>query len=155
MPEFRDVTAENVRAICELQIAPHQKGLVSPAAYTLAESAFEAGAHVRAIYDGAKLAGLLALIDTRQPCGDREIRRDAAYLWRLLIAEAHQGKGHGGAAIAEALRVARDWGFDKLTLSVANRPDAAVPFYQRHGFRLTGRGLYGGEEREMLRDLAV
>ncbi len=60
---LREVDAANVRAVCELELAPGQRTYVAPAAYTLAEGQHEAGAWVRAIYNGDEVVGLLALVD--------------------------------------------------------------------------------------------
>jgi diamine N-acetyltransferase len=53
------VTRENVRAICELQVAENQRRLVAPAAYTVAEGHYEPGAMLRAIYEGERPVGVL------------------------------------------------------------------------------------------------
>jgi diamine N-acetyltransferase len=47
---LRPVTRENVRAVCELELADHQARLVAPAAFTVAEGHYEPGALLRAVY---------------------------------------------------------------------------------------------------------
>ncbi|MEM0943225.1 MAG: GNAT family N-acetyltransferase [Pseudomonadota bacterium] len=153
MVVFHEVDGHNVRAVCELRVAPGQEGLVSPAAYTLAEAQFEPGAWLRAIYACDRPVGLVAMIDPRAPSDDTEIRTDAAFLWRLMVAEGHQGKGFGSAALSIAAWTARDWGFSRITLTVSPEAGSAQPFYRRHGFELTGRVLFDGTELEMLREL--
>lgn len=155
MVEFRKVTYDDVRPLCRVQVAEAQQHMVSPNAFTLGEMNFEPGALVQGIWEGDAPVGLLAIVDVRikvDMAGDRP-RPDAAYLWRLMVGEGHQGKGYGSAAIAEAVRIAGNWGFDSLTLTVADAPDSALGFYVAHGFALTGRTLWG-DELEMYRPVA-
>lgn len=154
-PELREITGDTVRAVCDLCVAKGQEGLVSPAAYTLAEAAFEPGAWVRAIWLGDRPVGLIAMIDPAPyPLEDRsEIPRDAAYLWRLMVAEGVQKQGLGSFALRQAIRQAAAWGYPCVTLTVADEPGSAMPFYEAHGFRRTGRLLWG-DEVEMRRDPA-
>ncbi|MEM8790310.1 MAG: GNAT family N-acetyltransferase [Pseudomonadota bacterium] len=147
MLEFRKVTMDDVRPLCRLHVPETQQKLVSPNAYTLAEMQFEPGAYVRGMWVGEQPVGLLGMLDMRAFDGieDEELLRDAAYLWRLMVGDGHQGKGYGGQAIEVAKATAGEWGFDRLSVTVLDDPEAAVPFYERHGFRLTGRTLFGSE----------
>ncbi|MEM7508596.1 MAG: GNAT family N-acetyltransferase [Pseudomonadota bacterium] len=154
-PELREITADTVVAVCNLRVAKDQQGLVSPAAHTLAEAAYEPDAWLRAIWLGDRPAGLIAMVDPARCPADRwtEIQRDAAYIWRLMVAEGAQGQGLGSFAIREAIRRAAEWGYASVTLTAAEAPNSAVPFYEKHGFRRTGRILWG-DEPEMRRDPA-
>lgn len=150
MLSFRPVEKAHVRPLAALQVADNQVDLVSPNAITMAQAPFEPGALVRGIWDSDRPVGLIAMIDTRQiPASESvEWSRDQAYLWRLMVAGAEQGKGIGNAAIAEAKRTAHAWGLKALNLTTANDPRSAQPFYERHGFVLTGRQFDG--ELEMV-----
>lgn len=59
MVSLRPVTRENVRAVCELELADHQARLVAPASFTVAEGHYEPGALLRAVYAGDEPAGVL------------------------------------------------------------------------------------------------
>ena len=145
MVEFREITRDNLGAVCRLRVAPEQDDLVSPNVMTMAEVPFEPGAWVRALWLGEEPVGLLAMLrpSAYPEDEDIEIRRDAAYVWRLMVAEDFQGRGFGKAALDEARRMALSWGYKGMTLTVGQAPHSAIPFYQRYGFEKTGRVLWG------------
>ncbi|MEM9138936.1 MAG: GNAT family N-acetyltransferase, partial [Pseudomonadota bacterium] len=60
-------------------------------------------------------------------------------LWRLMVDGRYQGQGIGGQAMEFAARISRAWGYGAVTLGVADDPRSARPFYERHGYRMTGR----------------
>ena len=135
---LREVDAANVRAVCELELAPGQRTYVAPAAYTLAEGQHEAGAWVRAIYNGDEVVGLLALVaDT-----------DAASYWlaRLMIGAQHQHRGFGRAAIALLVDHVRSLpGATELGTSCVPGPASPKSFYLGLGFEPTGEVSHGEE----------
>lgn len=150
--EFRDITRDDLKAVCDLVVAPEQADLVTSNVMTMAEAQFEAGALVRAIWKNEEVVGLLAML---MPSAYTEeeivIRRDTAYIWRLMIGSSFQGQGFGGLALEEAKRTAVDWGYTGVSLSVGGKPHSAIPFYRKHSFELTGRMLWGDEnELEMI-----
>jgi diamine N-acetyltransferase len=156
MLEKRAVTRDHVGALIGLDVLPGQRDLVSPNVRTLAQAAYEPGAYVWGLWDaaadGAAPVGLMAMVHPREyPFHEPGDDREAADLWRLMIAAGYQGRGFGRAAVALALAVARDWGCPRLTLGVADAPQAAQGFYERLGFRWTGQVADG--ERTMTRDV--
>lgn len=144
MIEFREVTRDTLQAVCALRVSPEQTGYVSSNVMTMAEAQFEVGALVRALWSGDKPVGLMAMMRPSVYPEDEDIviRRDAAYLWRLMIDQEFQGRGYGLMALAEAKRISIDWGYDAMTLTVGDGPHSAKPFYERHGFIPTGRILW-------------
>ena len=64
---------------------------------------------------------------------------DAAYLWRLMIGAAHQGRGCGRAALDLAIGQGRDWGLPRIALSVVQADNSAIAIYEAAGFRRTGK----------------
>jgi diamine N-acetyltransferase len=140
----RDIHRDHVMALIELQVRSDQRHLVAANVMTLAEAPYETGSSVWGLWDEEVPVGLLAMVHPEQflwhdPGDDRE----AAYLWRLMIDQRYQGRGYGRAAIAEALDQARDWHCPRLAASVANVPDSNIGFYERLGFRRTGRIVEG------------
>jgi diamine N-acetyltransferase len=150
--EHRPVTRDTFRTLMALSVHPDQRDLVSSNMKTFAEAPFETGAHVWGLWDRETPVGLMAMVDPREYAhfqdGDD---REAAYLWRLMIAEGFQGRGYGAAAIAIALQVARDWGCPRLTSSVVDVPHSNLGFYERLGFRWTGR--YEEGEKVIMRQV--
>lgn len=155
MIELREITRDDVCRFCALHVAPDQMDLVSPNAVTLAEAAYEPDPWIRGIWQGGAPVGLIAMKTPKSYPADEDIiiARDAAYIWRLMVGQGMQGRGIGSAAIEAAVDQARAWGFDAVTLTAADAPNSAIPFYERHGFRRTGRVLWEGEP-EMRRALA-
>ncbi|MEM1160251.1 MAG: GNAT family N-acetyltransferase [Pseudomonadota bacterium] len=131
--------------------------LVSPAAYTVAEAAHQPGGHVWGGWAGDTLVGLFGMIDVRVPDPgdddpDPDPPEDTVYFWRLMVDARHQGNGYGIAMMAEAERIARHWGFGNMSLTAIDRPGGTIPFYEKLGFRRTGRVLWDGEH-ELIRAL--
>ena len=153
MVDLREVTRDDLKAVCELVVAPEQSDLVTPNVMTMAEARFEPGALVRALWQEEKVVGLLAMLrpSVYPEEEDIVIRRDAAYVWRLMVGGSFQGQGLGTFALDEAKRTAMEWGYRGMTLTVASKPHSAIPFYERYGFVLTGRMLWEDEnELEMI-----
>ena len=154
MVEFRTIGREDLEAVCALAVAPEQAGLVTPNVMTMAEAQFECGALVRAMWRDGKPVGLLAMLRPSAYPAEQDItiRRDLAYVWRLMVGKDFQGQGLGFAAMEEAKRTATEWGYPGLSLTVGSTPHSAIPFYERCGFRLTGRKLWNDDnELEMIR----
>ncbi len=120
-----------------------QRSFVATNAKSIAEAHFHPEAWFRAIYANDEPVGFLMLHDESLHPTPRQ--RGLYYLWRLMVAEAHQGKGHGLQAI------------ELLIDHVRTRPDAAEllttcipgkgspePFYIKAGFQPTGK-LHDGE----------
>lgn len=150
MTEFRPIGHETVDKIIALTVADGQEGRVSPAVKTLAQAPYEPGAHLLGLWDGDTPVGLLALVDTANGWPGHPFHRPGAvYLWRLLIDGRHQGRGHGRAAVAHALGLARVWGYGEVSLTYADLPKPAGPFYTALGFAPTGRRIQ--DEIELVR----
>ena len=153
MLEKRAVTRDHLWPLIGLSVRHDQQDLVSSNMKTFAEAPFEPGSRVWGLWVDATPVGLMAMVDPREyPFFNEEDDREAAYLWRLMFAVGHQGKGYGRAAIAMALAVARDWGCPRLTSGVADVPHSNMGFYERLGFRWTGRFEQG--EKVITRDVS-
>jgi diamine N-acetyltransferase len=135
-PRLERVTRENVRAACDLRLRPEQEHLVAPVACSLADAYVAPDiAWPRLIYDGDQLIGfIMGAFDPQNPDDLYH-----AYLWRLTISADHQGGGYGRFAVAALCREALRRGLPKLTVSYHPGENGPVGFYQRLGFRPTGR----------------
>ncbi len=151
--ELRGVTKEHLRALFNLKVRDDQQGLVAPNEITLAQAAHEGeGIYVWGLWDGGTLVGLMALIHPGEYDDlDEGDDPEAACVWRLVIGADHQGKGYGVAALEAASQQARAWGLPKIVLTVVDRADSAMAFYEKAGFRRTGRIVE--EEIELIRTL--
>ena len=153
LAHFRDVNRDDLEAVCNLAVAPEQAGSVTPNVMTMAEAQFEPGAVVRALWLETEPVGLLAMMRPSAYPEDEDIviRRNLAYIWRLMIGAQFQGQGYGACALDEAKRIAKTWNYPGLSLTVADKPNSALPFYEGFGFVPTGRKLWGdSNELEMI-----
>ena len=118
---------------------------VAPAAETVEDARDEPAAHLFGLWDGETPVGLLALVDWREDPGPED-DLEAAYLWRLLIAPEHEGRGHGRAAVRAAMDWARARGLRWLVLTTVPGNARARRLYERAGLRETGRMVDGEVE---------
>jgi len=133
---LRPVTDANVDRLLELAVAPDQQGLVAPVARSLAQASVRAAGRPLAIYDGDQPVGLLLLWDERR---DPHEPADQLYVWRLMIDADQQRKGYGARTMRWVIDEARRLGVASVGLSHQMLPGHAGPFYEKLGFRYTGR----------------
>jgi SAM-dependent methyltransferase len=132
---LREIDKDNVRAVCDLRLAPDQETYVAPSAFTVAEGMLDPHAWVRAIYADEDVVGVLALIK------DREVK-----LVRFMIGAQHQGQGLGAVALrllVDHVRTLPD--VRELFTSCVPGPDSPADFYRAQGFEDTGRTDHGDD----------
>lgn len=132
---LRSVTRVNVRALCELRLAPDQYELVAPAAFTIAEGHYEPGALLRAVYADGEPVGIL-LVETEGP---------VPFLVRFMITEDRQRSGIGRPAVDLLAQELREAGWTDLEVSFMPVAGGAEAFWRRCGCTDTGRRNYEGE----------
>jgi diamine N-acetyltransferase len=130
---LRAVSRENVRAVCDLELAAHQSALVAPAAFTVAEGHYEPGALLRAIYVDGEPAGVLLV----------EVETGTPYLVRFMVDARRQGRGAGREAVALLCGELREAGWTALETSFQPVEGGAEGFWRRCGFEDTGRTRHG------------
>ena len=139
MVSLREVTGETVRDICRLSntLTPPQNHMVAPNAVSIAEAHFEPHAWFRAIYADETPVGFIMLYDAPE---------DPVYfLWRLMVAAPHQGKGFGRKAVEMLIeRVRTRPGATELLVSCHEGDDGPEGFYRKLGFRRNGK-MYDDE----------
>ncbi|HEU5295634.1 MAG TPA: GNAT family N-acetyltransferase [Burkholderiaceae bacterium] len=143
---LRTVTDANVDQLIKLAVTPEQQELVAPVATSLAQASVLPPGRPLAIYDGDEAVGLLLLWDARR---DPDEPSDQLWIWRLLIDAKHQRKGYGARTIRWVIDEARRLGVPTVGLSHRMLPGHAGPFYEKLGFRYTGKVKH--EEHVMAR----
>lgn len=131
--ELREITAETVRAVCRLQVAPQQRRFVAENAVSLAEALFEPRAWYRAVTADGVLVGFVMLFHDDA----------AAYysLWRLMIADGFQGLGFGRAAVDLVVDHVRSLpNASELMVGYVPGEEGPERFYATLGFEPTGEG---------------
>ena len=142
---LREITAANRTAVEALTVTAVQADYVTGVAESLFEAAETPDARpwYRAVYHDDTPVGFVMISD-----GITAVNPDYLgpyFLWRLLIDQGHQGRGHGSAALAlvvEHVRTRPD--ARVLITSVGQGPASPVDFYVRRGFRATGE-VHQGE----------
>jgi diamine N-acetyltransferase len=126
--ELREITADTVRTICELEVAEDQRTFVAPNAVSIAEAHFEPQHWMRAIYADGRPAGFVLAWEPGE----------TAFLWRFMIAQADQGKGIGRRAMELVIEHWRQAGAKHAKTSVVPGNAGATALYEAVGFALTG-----------------
>ncbi len=128
---LQEVTEKTVWPIMKLQVAEDQRMFVAPNANSIAEAYFSNEAWFRAIYAGDEPVGFLMLYaDEKKP---------EYFLWRLMIAADHQGKGYGYKAMELLIDHVRTLpGANELLTSYVPGEGDPSRFYYKLGFVETG-----------------
>lgn len=134
---LREITADTVRAICELEPHEAQSGFVAPNAVSIAQAHFNPAAVFRAIYADAEPVGFIMW----RPGDDRA----SCFLWRFMIDGRHQGRGYGREAIALWLKSLPPQGYRLAQTSYVPGEGGPHGFYLAQGFVDTGETRANGE----------
>lgn len=122
------VTALNWKECCDLAVAPEQVGFLPSNLYSIAESQFYSEACPLAIYNGADHLVGFALYGVDVESGKWKI-------FRLMIDCAHQGKGHGTAAMREMItRITNERDCDEILVAYQENNAVARRLYRGLGF---------------------
>jgi diamine N-acetyltransferase len=128
---LREVSANTVKDICALSVAPGQERFVAPNAVSIAEAYFCKNAWFRAIYAEETPVGFLMLYDDPQ--------KGEYHLWRFMVAENHQGKGYARRAMELLIEHVRERPMaEELLLSYVPGEGSPEGFYRGLGFEPTG-----------------
>ena len=134
-----EITGETVVEICELSdtLPEQQRKMVAPNAQSIAQAHFEEKTWFRAIYADERLVGFIMLYDDPE--------EPKYFLWRLMVARPHQGKGYGRSAVEQLVAYVRNRpGAVELLTSYVPIEGGPERFYRRLGFEPTGQHV--GEE---------
>jgi diamine N-acetyltransferase len=130
---LREITAETVRDVVKLSVAPEQSQFVAPNAVSLAEALFSKEAWYRAAYADDALAGFVMLYDESQR--DPRPANPNIGLWRLMVDHRFQGRGVGRAIVLKVIEHVRAKGcFTSLFTSYVPAPGGPAVFYEKLGF---------------------
>jgi N-acetyltransferase len=144
-PEIRfvEISADNVIALHRLNPGAVGSRMVAPNSVSIAQAAYSPNAWPRAVYVGETAVGFVMLFDPTMDAANAEKEKlpmDALYVWRLMVDFKYQGKGYGEQILRAVFEIARERGvFKRVTLSYVMEDGSAKPFYEKLGFRETGR----------------
>ncbi len=139
---LREITAQTVVEVCKLHdtLTEPKKSMVTPNALSIAQAHFSQHAWFRAIYADETPVGFIMLYDYPE--------KQEYFLWRLMIAEPHHGKGFGRRAVELLIDYVKTRpGAQELRTSCAQGQGSPEEFYRALGFERTGEML--GDQVEM------
>lgn len=128
-----EITSETVVQICKLSdtLSEDQQKMVAPNAMSIAQAHFSDKAWFRAIYADETPVGFIMLYDGAE--------ESEYFLWRLMIAGPHQGKGYGRRAIELLVEYVKTRpGAQELLASYVPIEGGPEGFYRKLGFEPTG-----------------
>ncbi|MFW9991547.1 MAG: GNAT family N-acetyltransferase [Candidatus Odinarchaeota archaeon] len=129
---LRAVTRENYRELIALEVAQDQKRFVASNLLTIAQMQFKEEKIVLGIYDGNTPVGLIAY------------DLDDYDIWRLMVDEKYQKRGHGRKAMEKVIELLHLHGkLPEARTSVVPENQAARKLYGSLGFRETGEIIDG------------
>ena len=134
MVELRTITEDNFLDAFALKLAPGQEAFVSHPVRSLAQAyVYRNQCQPFGIYTDGKMIGYVMVIyDHDVPEYD---------IWHMMIDEAEQGHGYGGAAIDRVLEYIRTKPFGpsgRVALTCSKRNEVARKLYERKGFAASG-----------------
>jgi diamine N-acetyltransferase len=139
---LREISADTVRQITDLSVAPEQERFVASNAVSLAQALFTPEAWYRAVYTGETLAGFVMLYD--ESLRDPQPAQPEIALWRFMVDRQFQGLGVGARALDAVIAHVRGKGrFQELLVSYVPGEGSPEAFYLRAGFQHTGRVDHG------------
>jgi len=136
---LREITEETVIDVCNLSntLSEAQRKMVADNAKSIAQAHFSDHAWFRAIYAGDTPVGFIMLYDHPD--------EQEYFLWRLMVAGPHQGKGYGRRAIELLLDYVRSRpGAKELLTSCGEGEASPEGFYRSLGFERNGK-MYDDE----------
>ncbi len=134
---LKPVTNDNYYECTKLKVKEGQENFVAPNTFSIAQSQFFPGMQMRAVYADDTLVGFAMWgWDPDQP-------KPEMWVWRLMIAGEHQGKGYGRTAMEHMITLLKIEGIMELFLSYAPDNTGGAAFYAGLGFEETGRVEHG------------
>ncbi|MER7557662.1 GNAT family N-acetyltransferase [Nocardioides sp. NPDC126508] len=145
MPEltFRDATFSDVEALVGL-IESAYRGDASRAGWTT-EADLLAGQRTdpEGVREVITAPGSRLLVAERAgeivACCQLQKREAHVYFGMFSVSPGLQGAGVGKTVMAEAERIAREWGAGEIRMTVIRQREDLIAFYERRGFGRTGR----------------
>jgi diamine N-acetyltransferase len=148
---LKRITRANVDAILALKVKPEQENLVASNAISIAQAHFNKSAWHRAIYLDNIPIGFVLLVDSSLKYKQLGRKITSLYIWRLMIDGKFQGKGYGEKSVELVIdHLKTRPNAKEVTLHHAQTEGNAGRFYDKLGFKLTGKMLEDEVERKLV-----
>ena len=134
--QLKEISAETIWPIMNLEVAEHQSSFVAPNANSIAEAYYSKEAWFRGIYLGDKPVGFVMVYEDQE--------KPEYFLWRLMIDKEEQGKGHGYQAMLLVIEHVKSFPeASEFKTSYREGEGNPSPFYYKLGFEETGEVMEG------------
>ena len=150
---FAEVSKDNVNPIVRMSPGAIGERMVATNGISIAQGTYSPNAWMRAVMAGDTPVGFVMLFD---PTRNLEAAKaegealDVLYVWRFMIEFKHQGKGFGEQVMNLLVAHAKAMpAINELRLSYVLCEGNAKPFYERCGFRETGKVTDGEMEMSL------
>lgn len=142
---LQPITKENWFASTKLHVRPDQASYVAANVYSIAQAQWYPEWEPLAIYDGETMVGFVMHgVDEEIPARQ--------WIIRMMIDQAHQGRGYGRAAMVKVIeRLTARPGCEEIRLSFVPGNEGALALYRSLGFVETGEE----EDGELIMALPV
>ena len=150
---FAEIGKDNVNPIVRMNPGAVGERMVATNGISIAQGTYSKNAWFRAVMANETPVGFVMLFD---PTLDLEAAKaqdealDSLYIWRFMIEFKHQGKGYGEQVMKFIIDRAKSMpAINSVSLSYVPREGNAKPFYERMGFRETGKVTDGEMEMQL------
>ncbi|MEY9863358.1 diamine N-acetyltransferase [Catenulispora sp. GAS73] len=135
---LREITEDNRDAALALRVAPEQERFVGSVRGALADAVEYPHARpwFRAVYADEEPVGFVMLSWNVEPRPPDVI--GPWFLWKLLVDQRYQGRGHGAETVRQVANLVRAEGATELLTSYVPLNGGPAGFYRRLGFVPTG-----------------
>ena len=147
---FAEISQKNVAPIVRMNPGAVGERMVATNGISIAQGTYSPNAWMRVVMAGETPVGFVMLFD---PTLNIEAAKaegealDMLYIWRFMIEFKQQGKGFGEQVMKLLIEHAKTMpAINELRLSYVLREGNAKPFYERCGFRETGKVTDGEME---------
>lgn len=141
---LQEITEDSLADILSLDVADHQKHLITSNAKSIAQAHFSRFSWMRAIYADKTAVGFILLyLDPDSPHYE---------IWRFMIDKDYQGKGYGRAAMEMVIDFLKELpDCNEIFLCYVPEKGNSSWFFKDLGFVDTGE--FHGNEKEMKLEL--
>ncbi len=148
-----EITKDNVKPIVRMNPGAVGERMVATNGISIAQGTYSKNAWFRAVMANDTPVGFVMLLDPTldiEAAKAEEAALDSLYIWRFMIEFKHQGKGYGEQVMKLIVERAQSMpAIHTVSLSYVLRDGNAKSFYERMGFRETGK-VTGGEMEMVL-----
>jgi len=144
---FLPLSYDLINTVSKVQHAKGKAHLNQPLTTTIAQSLLSEETVAFGVFADKTPVGLLALDDTRVMGHMRDTPiSDCLLIWQIMVNGKHERRGIGTAMVDFAKSYAALVGLNGVALATMDKVDhSPMPFYEKQGFKPTGKRIKDGD----------